>query len=351
MVKSRSIIATPPGATIKEQLVDRGMSQKEFASRMGISQKHISKLINGDVQLTPDMALRLESVLGIPAQFWNNLESIYREKVAKVMAENEMDRDIELVQKFPYNEMVKNGWVENVRTSVEKVFCLRKFFEVASLDLLEKKSLFPGIACRKLSDEEKTDYALYAWAQEAKLESRNQPVKSININEIGKKVSQIRAMTKEKPDSFCPKLVQSMAECGVSLVFLPHISGSFLHGATFYDKSRIVMGLTVRGKYADRFWFSLFHELGHIILGHIGQIDGTTIDDEVAADTYAKDVLIDRCAFNDFISQHDFSRTAIVRFAEMIDINPGIVVGRLQKEGFIEYSWYKDLMTKYEIPF
>ena len=60
MVKSRSFIATPPGATIKEQLIDRGLSQKEFALRMGMSEKHISKLINGDVQLTPEVAVRLE---------------------------------------------------------------------------------------------------------------------------------------------------------------------------------------------------------------------------------------------------------------------------------------------------
>ena len=75
MVKSRSFIATPPGATIKEQLLDRGLSQKEFAVRMGMSEKHISKLINGEVQLTPDVAVRLEMVLGVPAKFWNKLES------------------------------------------------------------------------------------------------------------------------------------------------------------------------------------------------------------------------------------------------------------------------------------
>ena len=67
MVKSRSFIATPPGATIKEQLLDRGLSQKEFAVRMGMSEKHISKLINGVVQLTTDVAVRLEMVLGVPA--------------------------------------------------------------------------------------------------------------------------------------------------------------------------------------------------------------------------------------------------------------------------------------------
>ena len=83
VLRSRSFIATPPGATIKEQLIDRGLSQKEFALRMGMSEKHISKLINGDVQLTPEVAVRLEMVLGVPAKFWNKLEATYREKLIK----------------------------------------------------------------------------------------------------------------------------------------------------------------------------------------------------------------------------------------------------------------------------
>lgn len=91
MARSRSFVATPPGATIKEQLLDRGMSQKEFAKRMEMSEKHISRLINGEVQLTSDMAVRLEMVLGVPAQFWSNLEAVYREKLVKVKNENDME--------------------------------------------------------------------------------------------------------------------------------------------------------------------------------------------------------------------------------------------------------------------
>lgn len=63
-----------------------------------------------------------------------------------------------------------------------------------------------------------------------------------------------------------------LAENGVALVFLPHLKGSFLQGATFIDGNKIVVGLTARGKDADKFWFSLFHELGHIILGHVGKM-------------------------------------------------------------------------------
>ena len=93
MLKSRTYIAIPPGMTIKEMLVERGMNQNEFAARMDLSEKHVSRLINGDVQLTQDVALRLEYVLGVPASFWNRLESKYRETLTKAKAENDMEND------------------------------------------------------------------------------------------------------------------------------------------------------------------------------------------------------------------------------------------------------------------
>ena len=83
MIKSKTVIATPPGATIKEQLIDRGISEKEFAMRMDMSDEHISRLLKGEASLTNDIAMRLETVLGLPANFWSNLEDIYREKLAK----------------------------------------------------------------------------------------------------------------------------------------------------------------------------------------------------------------------------------------------------------------------------
>ena len=168
MVKSRSFIATPPGATIKEQLIDRGLSQKEFALRMGMSEKHISKLINGDVQLTPEVAVRLEMVLGVPAKFWNKLEATYREKLIKANAENEMDSDKELVKKLPYREMSKNGWVPETRETTERVIYLRKYFEVVNLEIIKDMKL-SKIACRRLAETEKGNLALLAWAQKGEI--------------------------------------------------------------------------------------------------------------------------------------------------------------------------------------
>ena len=324
------------------------MSQKEFAARMGMSEKHISKLINGDVQLTMDAARRLEMVLGLPAQFWCNLEAIYREKLAKVNEENAMDIDLIIAKKFPYKEMAKNGWVADIQKNTERVIHLRKYFEIAQLSFLQE-NLLPGIACRKLSESEKSDYALIAWAQKAKLEARKIATAPINIAKLTNKLPELRSMTTMRPSEFCPKLVDVLADCGIAIVFLPHIGGSFLHGATFLDGSKIIVGLTVRGKDADKFWFSLFHELAHIIYGHVGNPGGTTEADEMQADTFARDTLIPPSQFHAFITYDNFSESSILTFASDVGIDAGIVVGRLQKENFIPYNQHNHLKTQYEI--
>lgn len=348
MVRSRSYIAMPPGATIKEQLNDRGMSQKEFAVRMDMSEKHISKLINGDVQLTPETAVRLEMVLGVPAKFWNNLEAIYREKIVKAEAENTMDADVEMTKQFPYSEMAKFGWVPETRGAKEKVINLRKYFEVVELSLLESEQI-TRIACRRLAITEKSDLALMAWAQEAKIKARDIQTAPINIKGLLSIISEIRKMTILKPKEFCPKLKKCLADCGIALVFLPHLKGSFLQGASFMDGNKIVVGLTTRGKDADKFWFSLFHELAHIVLGHVGKPNGTSEDDEKEANKWSGDTLISADNFESFRRDRDYSEKRILQFAKAQGIAPGIVVGRMQMEGMIKYSVLNNLKEKCEI--
>ena len=348
MVKSTTYIATPPGETIREQIVARGFTQKEFAARMDLSEKHVSKLINGEVQLTHDVSRRLEAVLGIPASFWNNLESIYREKLAKIHDENNMETDCSLACKFPYREMQNLGWIPSNSTIKNCVLSLRQFFEVTSLHLLDNPSIM-RIACRRMSVTSKADYALLAWAQQAKREARAVDAFPINITQLQNLISQFRTMTTMSPEEFCPKLKAMLLNCGIVLIFLPHIKGSFLHGATFYDGKKIVMGLTVRGKYADKFWFSFFHELAHILCGHINNQKGTTEEDERLADTFAQNTLIPDDKFSKFIDKRSFKKRDIILFASHINIDPGIIVGRLQKEGFIHFSAHNNLKKQYVI--
>lgn len=346
MIKSKTYIAIPPGYTIKEQLECKNMSQKEFAARMDMSEKHISKLINGEVLLTTDMAMRLELVLGVSASFWSNLEFIYREKLAKVELENNMNDDLKLVSKFPYNQMAKLGWVPATNSKIEKVINLRKFFEVIKLELLFEGTL-QNVYYRRLAISESKDYFLIVWAQKAKLESRKKEVSPINIKEIIDSTPFYRNLTKEEPEVFCKKLEDNLASNGVSIVFLPHIGGSFLHGATFYDGKKIILGLTIRGKNADIFWFSFFHEIAHIVLGHINMTYDSKMEEE--ANKYAEETLIPSDIYQNFIKNNEISYESISSFSNEIGIDSGIVVGKLQKDGILKYNQMNNLKKKYSL--
>lgn len=348
MLSSKNTIAIPPGATIHEQLVNRGISQKEFALRMGMTEKHISRLINGKVELTIDVAIRLENVLGIPASYWSKLESIYREKLVRVKSEQELEEDCVLAKQFPYPKIADLGWVPKTRDINQKVKYLRRFFEVTSLKILDDLCV-PGIAYRSMGESVTSDYALAAWAQQARREARGVEASPINIKQLNKNVNRIRELITLPPEEFCKELRKILCECGVVIVFLPHIGGSFLHGASFVDGKHIVLGLTVRGKDADKFWFSLFHELYHIIEGHIYRRDGTSNEEEYKADEFARNILISPEDYNHFVIANDFSKAAIFAFANQINILPGIIVGRLQKENIIPYNWHTDLKNQYRI--
>jgi len=348
MARSRHTIAVAPGATIREQLEDRGMTQREFASRMGLSEKHVSRLINGEVALTPEVALKLEYVLGVPASYWNNLEAIYREKLVRVQEENQMEADAQIARAFPYLEMSKLGWVPPTRDAYEKANHLRRYFCVASLHFVSDPRVL-SIACRRLGTSEKSDYALLAWAQQAKIQAVKHHTSPINIKLLRERIGDIRAMTTANPQIFCGELVDLLADCGIAVIFLPHLSGSFLHGATFYDGNKIVIGMTVRGKDADRFWFSLFHEIGHVLNNDMAKANGTTDEDEEAADIFARDTLIAPDDYECFIASKNKSQESIVAFAKSIGISPGIVVGRLQKDNYLHFNEMNSLKEKYTI--
>ena len=343
---SHTYIAIPPGETIKEQLSFRSMSQKEFALRMGLTEKHVTNLLKGRVQLTSNVAMRLESVLGVPAVFWENLEALYRETLIKVEEENQMEADAEIAKKLPCSDMVKNGWISSSKNSYDKVVILRKFFEVSTLQLINNPAI-NRIACRRFSSGDKSDYSLLAWAQQAKIEARNCNTAPINISGLKKIIPNIRSMSVLSPEKFCPELRNLFSDNGIALIFLPHIKDSALHGASFYDGKKIVVGLTVRGKYADKFWFSLFHEIAHIIYGHIGQANGTSDDDEKKADLFARETLVPSESLQSFVQDRIFTTDTLMQFAESINIDVGILVGRLQHDGVIRHNQFNNLKRQY----
>lgn len=209
-----------------------------------------------------------------------------------------------------------------------------------------KSPLVAGIACRKLGTSEKSDWALLSWAQRAKMEARTCEAECLDKEKLQAKLPDIRSMTICPPDDYLPQLQGCLAECGVVLLYLPHLKGSFLQGATLKAEGKTVIAMTPRGRDADRFWFSLFHELAHVLFDHADQASGTSPEDEARADRFAQEFLIPQEALRSFKEKGDFCEKAIESFAEKIGIHPGIVVGRLQREKVIGPEMMNHLKAK-----
>jgi HTH-type transcriptional regulator/antitoxin HigA len=160
----------------------------------------------------------------------------------------------------------------------------------------------------------------------------------------------LRSLTLKQPGEFRPRLREMMAECGVALVICPHFPKTKAQGATFWlGRDKAVLMITNRGKWADIFWFSLFHEIGHILLhgkkATILELDGDSQREE-EANRFAADVLIPPRMWKEFLIQGNFYKDSVKRFAEKAGIHPGIVVGRLQKEKVIKPQWLNDLRER-----
>ena len=278
MNRDSNILPMPPGVIIKEQLRNRGMKQKEFAVRMGMSEKHISKLINGEVLLTLETANRLEVVLGVSAQSWCNLEAAYRDKLLKKEEEQEIEenqtkkisimQEIEIAERMPYQRMAEKGWILDTTENARKIVYLRKYFEVVELGFL-KDTLLPKIVGRELSEKDQYDCELLAWMQKAKMVARNVKVRNINVRKLEKKIPYIKEVLERKFEDVKPILVELLNECGVVLLFLPSISEKLPQEVTFRDGKKIIMLWDENMIDAGEFQRTLFHEMNHIICGNI----------------------------------------------------------------------------------
>ena len=152
-----------PGETILELLEVNDMSQLDLADKTGINKKTINEIIKGKAPITTATALKLEYVFNIPASFWNNLESGYREALERKKDMESIKEDEKYLDNIPYAEMAKRNWdwIEKTRDSFEKVINLRKFFSVASLSF--DTELKRKLAFRKSNNENFSFEALYCW--------------------------------------------------------------------------------------------------------------------------------------------------------------------------------------------
>jgi HTH-type transcriptional regulator/antitoxin HigA len=344
--------AVPPGETLLEVLEDRGMTQAELAQRTNRPAKTVNEIIKGKAALTAETALQLEEVLGIPAAFWLTRETRFREVLARIERQSGLADEVGFVKQFPYSELAKIGFVDPTRDPERRVAELRSFFGVTSLSRLEH---IYGGAFRVSTAWEPSPGALMAWLRLGEVMAQGIEVPEYNKTRLLDCIPGLRALTLIDPTDASPRLRKELAACGVRLVYVPHLPKTYAHGVTRWQTGNPLVQLSVRGRYEDILWFSLLHEIGHVLLGHTRRVpliawdrkpdsDKSELEDE--ADQFASNAFIPPEEYKRFAQRGPFPAALVRRFASRVGVCPGIVIGRLQHDRLLPHTHLNGLRRR-----
>ena len=345
-----SDLAIPPGETLADEIAARSMSQTELAARLGRPVQVVNEIIHGKKAITDNTALGLEKVLGIPAAFWVNLEQNYRMTRARLQEGDRLEAEAEWLKELPVREMQKRGWIVTGRNAQEKVGALLQFFGVANVSAYRKTTEVLGF---RISENAKlSPGALAAWLRKGELEAQKIETRPFDSSLLLDAARAARSMTEQPAQEFAPRLTRLFADAGVAFVVVRELPKTGANGvARWLTDRKALIQLNLRYKWQDIFWFTLFHEVCHV-LKHGNQkiiIDG--IDKKGAfeneANQWAADFLVPPDAWEQFRRRTPFNKSSIIAFAGAVGISPGIIVGRLHREQLIEYSEMSDLKGRF----
>lgn len=343
--------AVAPGEILEEALQDRDMSQSELARRMGRPTKTVNEIVNGKAAITPDTAIQLERTLGVTATFWNNLEAAYREHLARERAQAELEANAAWVEAFPIKELVSHKLIERGRTQGATLASVLRFFGMSSPSAWESHWLAPSASFRRSAAFVSSPHAVATWLRWGEMRAVDIETAPYNAQRLREVLNEIRPLTRREPlTQIITRVQELLATAGVALVLTPDVGKTRLSGAArWLSPDKAVIQLSLRHKFNDHFWFSLFHEAGHLLARKRGDfIDTDDANDDATkaerdADRFARDCMIPPKDYADFIAAGAFTSEAVRDFAKQHGIAPGIVVGRLQRERLLDRSHLNDL--------
>lgn len=356
-IGSKPYRAIWPGEILKDELDARGWTQGDFAEITGRPLQAINEMLAGKKAITPETALLFSKALGTSPEFWLNLESAFRlDKLhLDLQKPDHVARRARLYSIAPVKELTKRRWIKPAKNidQLEAEVC--DYLGISDLD--EQ----PRIAANfRKSDAGVIDTpALMAWVRKAEIEARKLTCPAFDPQKLKKAVPELPPLsTDEKATSTIPK---KLCALGIRLVFVQHLPQTRVDGAAFWIDKQPVAALSLRMDRIDNFWFTLMHELVHIMEGarsSVSYLDQDIVNEpenemERNINQKARDILIPRDKFNNFVksTQPYFSRSVVLAFAHELGIHPAIVVGRLQHEKLIPYTNLRNLISKASVVF
>ncbi|MGW4420483.1 HigA family addiction module antitoxin [Streptosporangium sp. NPDC004631] len=347
-----------PGETLKETLEELGISQADLARRTGLSTKHVNQIVQGTAALSPETALLLERAIGVPASVWNILEAAWRTQLVRQEEHKALAEQVGWLDKFPLADLVARGVLPDQRKTVVNLRQLLDFFGVASPTVAEDLWSGYSAAFRRSTATPPSEYATYSWLRLNVLEARRRPCKPYRREALQDLLPDIRLLSAQDPGLWITQLPELCAQAGVSMVFSSAFRNTHLSGATrWLTSDKVMIALTDRYKKDDRFWFTVFHEIGHVLLHgkrltflDEDPLKGTGAAEE-EANNFAAQALIPpqyETAY-ETLRRHPKPFMNINRFAEQVGVAPGIVVGRLQHDKALDWKEGNKLKRDFDL--
>lgn len=344
--------AFPPGRFLSEELQKRGWSQADFSEIIGRPPRVVNEIIKAKRAITPETALAFAGALGTGAEFWMNMENAYQ--LSKVRVElAPITKRAHIYERFPIRDMQKRGWIPVTRNLDKLERSVLEFFEIDTIDA----DLHLAHAAKRASYEEVSPLQA-AWLTRARHLCAHQTVKQYRKESIADLYTNLRRHLRDpEKTSQVPGILSS---AGIRFVVLEALPGSKIDGACLWlNNAAPAIALSLRYDRHDMFWHALFHELDHI--EHEEGQDAPMLDkdlslsdpktkpeEELRANRNAANRLIATRDFEAFVAQahKSYSEAYISRFADLMNIHPGIVVGQLQHRECIPWSSYNFLKSK-----
>jgi len=348
-----------PGKTLASKLEELEMGSKEFAVRTSKPEKTISNILTGISAITPDMAVLFEDVLGIPAHFWITRQNNYNEAIARLKREQSIKQAENWAKLFPVTEMVKLNWLPKVKSKEDIVESLFKFFRLSSPAAFEdyyfKEKL--KVSFRLTLAHEKKPYAVASWLRQGEIQASKLETKPYDEKILLAKLEEIKSLMANHSSDFFRKLQLICAEAGVKLVYTPCLKGASIHGSTRWLNNTPLIQMSAKYAKNDIFWFTFFHEVGHIIMHgkkHISLEDKIDYDSESKtleqqADDFAEKWTFSKEEETQVLNDLPITEQKIIAYSKKFNTHPAMIIGRFHHKKIIHFSVGTKFIEKIEI--
>lgn len=336
-----------PGETLAEKLKEMEMGPKEFALRTGKPEKTIIAVLKGESAITPDMAVQFENATKIPASFWMNHQRGYDEYMAREKRQTVIQEATPWAKLFPLADMIKKGWLPPVTTMQEKTTEMLAFFgfsnHTAWEDYYFRQQL--KVAFRISLAQTSEPYAISAWLRQGELQAAALKASDYSEKKFREALPELKAVMASHPDGFFYQLQHICLEAGVKVVHTPCINKAPISGSTRWLNDTPFIQLTGRYNRNDIFWFTFFHEAGHILLHgkkdifleKVAYSDKDLIK-EKEADAFAVKWTLTADEEAEILIAAPLNDKKIRHFAKQFNTHPAIIIGRLQHKKLIPYA-------------